>query len=266
MAGPRGVQQFAELFRRPAAAAYLHQGGNENPDHGMEKPVRRDPEMDLSPNFPQGRRPYFTTTVLFLFRTQAESGEVVISHEHPGRLPHDGQFQRRKNNPDRTALQSRGMTGDAVEILTPDGAVAGVKTLGYPLNPPHGHICGQKGIQTAAHVLQRQRVPGAEAGHLSAGMNTCIGAAGRHGLHRFLKERLQALVENTLNRPFPRLYLPSGEIGAIIFQRDFDIPHGGELNFPVSCPDRHQFLMGFGSQPLASRHAQKKTARKTRDP
>jgi hypothetical protein len=98
------------------------------------------------------------------------------------------------------------------------------------MNVPHREVRREQRIERSTQFRHREPPGVGETDHLPPGMDAGIRSAGPvDPLHHPVTEAGQCGLQDSLDRPFPRLDLEPGEVRSIVFNRGAEA-HGGDLS------------------------------------
>ena len=128
----------------------------------------------------------------------------------------------RDPHPERRSLVERAARPipDGVAIFPVSRRAARVEAGRRPSHPADRDVGREERVERPFQLRRRQASLVREGDHLSAGMHAGVRPAGPvDPPRRPVAEPAQRVLEDPLDRPFPRLHLETGEVRSVIFDR-----------------------------------------------
>ena len=243
-----GEEDALDIVGGPVAATDVDEGARDDADHVVQEPVGFDLDGDEPLRIGLGvaaghaleyragtGAEHFQfmdgagTGDLIVRPVRFEAAEVVMTEEAVGPGLHGRNIEVPADAPTEPAEDEvfDEAVVDQKAVALGERGIGGVEPGRDFRDLADDHVVGQAELERGPPAIDRDLALGFEAGHLSVGVDSRVGAASAEQPGRLAGEVANGLFENPLDRAATRLDLPAGEVGAIVGQEETEIGHAG---------------------------------------
>ena len=195
----------------------------------MDKTISRD-FIDQAGSLGGPPGPAHRAEAVFHFVcVRTERAEIVRTGASPGNGLHQRNVQGRGDIPAKAAANCGGFARDEVPVAPEAGIKAGVELGRDLVHGVHTDIPRKETVQRGKQLSCGNRGRGTKTSDLTAGVDAGIGSSRPDEGHILLKNFLQDPDHLILYGTAVDLALPSDEVGAVVFDDQFESAQGRRL-------------------------------------